>query len=158
VRPLNCISCDLIWQDVSDCELQKSAQLGWSCEFLERLLCSEVVEKAPIDLCHLHHIVAGAIRCTAEDHHEFESALRRWICEGLVGGEGFAPDANIIKADVQRHCVVRCTEKIDWENPQETTRPVREYLSALEAANPVPDLPKYVPLTDPVASFIVALK
>ena len=32
----------------------------------------------------------------------FETALRRCISEGLVGGEGFAVDASLIKADANR--------------------------------------------------------
>ena len=29
----------------------------------------------------------------------FESVLQRWMAEGLVGGEGFAVDASLVKAD-----------------------------------------------------------
>src|SRR5579884_3849817 len=33
----------------------------------------------------------------------FESVVRRCMAEGLVGGEGFAVDASIIRADASRH-------------------------------------------------------
>jgi transposase len=33
--------------------------------------------------------------------HIFEGVLRRCMCEGLVGGEGFAIDASVVKADAK---------------------------------------------------------
>lgn len=36
----------------------------------------------------------------------FESVLRRRIVEGLVGEEGFATDASIVRADAQRQRAV----------------------------------------------------
>src|SRR4249919_3102499 len=44
----------------------------------------------------------------------FESVLRRCMSEGLVGGEGFAIDASVIKADANRARGVPGTEVIDW--------------------------------------------
>jgi transposase len=83
----------------------------------------------------------------------FESVLRRCISEGLVGGEGFATDASVVKADVRRQRAVPGTQEIDWGNPDQLTRAVREYLAALEATNPAGDPPKSVSLTDPAASW-----
>lgn len=34
--------------------------------------------------------------------HVFELSVRRCVAEGLVGGEGFAVDASLIKADAAR--------------------------------------------------------
>jgi transposase len=41
----------------------------------------------------------GRFRQSDVLRHVFESVLRRCISEGLVGGEGFAIDASVIKAD-----------------------------------------------------------
>ncbi len=86
--------------------------------------------------------------------HLFESVLQRCMTEGLVRGEGFATDASIIKADAQRQRGVSGDVAIDWGNPDEATRPVREYLAALEEANDPPAPPKSISLTDPAASWI----
>ncbi|MFC7516703.1 transposase [Herbaspirillum sp. GCM10030257] len=83
----------------------------------------------------------------------FESVLRRCMAENLVSGEGFATDASVIKADVRRQHAVRGVQEIDWGNPEHWTRPVREYLAALTAANPLVDPPKSISLTDPGASW-----
>jgi hypothetical protein len=76
--------------------------------------------------------------------------------EGLVQGEGFATDASVIKADAQRQRAVPGEEPIDWGNPDEAARPVREYLAALEEANPADDSPKSISLTDPASSWTAA--
>ena len=51
---------------------------------------------------------------------------------GLVGGEGFAIDASVIEADASNG------RKVDgkpttWPEDEDVTRPVREYLDALDA-------------------------
>jgi hypothetical protein len=79
--------------------------------------------------------------------------LRRCIGEGLVGGEGFATDASVIRADARRQHAVRGPQQIDWGNPAQVTRPVREYLAALDAMNPPAEPPKSISLTDPAASW-----
>jgi transposase len=58
----------------------------------------------------------------------FETVLQRGMAEGLVGGEGFATDASLVKADAnrQRHR----DDDDDWGGG----RAVREYLEALDAA------------------------
>lgn len=73
--------------------------------------------------------------------------------EGLVRGEGFATDASIIKADAQRQRGVPSEEATDWGNPDEATRPVREYLVALEETNTPGTPPKAVSLTDPSSTW-----
>jgi transposase len=86
----------------------------------------------------------------------FDSVLRRCMVEGLVQGEGFATDASMIKADVQRQRSRPGADDIDWGDPVQASRPVREYLAALEHANPLPPPPKRISLTDPAATWTAA--
>ena len=45
----------------------------------------------------------------------FETIVRRCIAEGLVGGEGFAVDASLIKADANKQRSAEGSEEVDWE-------------------------------------------
>jgi transposase len=96
----------------------------------------------------------------------FEQVVRLCVQAGLVGGEGFAIDASVIEADASRG------RKVDgkltaWPDDETVTRPVREYLAALDEAlaaetvpppddmppgNP-PSEPKSTSLTDPAAAW-----
>jgi hypothetical protein len=78
------------------------------------------------------------------------------MAEGLVQGEGFATDASMIKADAQRQRSRPGESDIDWGDPAQASRPVREYLAALERANPLPPPPKRISLTDPAATWTAA--
>ena len=49
----------------------------------------------------------------------------RCIDEGLVGGEGFAVDASLIKADANRQRSAEGSEPVDWEAMAETRRSVQ---------------------------------
>ena len=98
----------------------------------------------------------GRFRDSGIFRHLFETVLQRCMNEGLVRGEGFATDASVIKADAQRQRAVPGEEVIDWGNPNEVTRPVREYLAALEEANPAATPPKSISLTDPSSSWTAA--
>lgn len=86
----------------------------------------------------------------------FESVVERCITEGLVGGEGFAIDASIIRADANRRRGTPSTEAIDWPAPEQRSRAVREYLEALDASEPVGAPPKYLSMTDPAARWTAA--
>jgi transposase len=86
----------------------------------------------------------------------FDSVLRRCMAEGLVQGEGFATDASMIKADAQRQRSCSGDTNMDWGDPEQASRPVREYLAALEQANPVPPAPKRISLTDPASTWTAA--
>jgi transposase len=86
----------------------------------------------------------------------FDSVLRRCIAEGLVRGEGFAIDASTIKANAQRQRSQPGEPAIDWGNREQASRPIREYLTALEEANPVYTSPKAISLTDPAATWTAA--
>src|SRR5450830_1679073 len=56
--------------------------------------------------------------------------------------------------DVQRQRSCSGDSAIDWGDPEQASRPVREYLAALGQANPV--LPKRISLTDPSATWTAA--
>lgn len=62
----------------------------------------------------------------------FEQVLERCVREGLVGGEGFAIDASL------------------------SSRPVREYLAALDRSELEKSMPKNISLTDPAAQWSAA--
>jgi hypothetical protein len=81
----------------------------------------------------------------------FESVLQRCIAEGLVGGEGFAIDASVVKADAsrQRHR----DDDDDWSGG----RAVREYLQALDEDETASSKrARKVSPTDPAASYTAA--
>lgn len=87
----------------------------------------------------------------------FESVVRRCMAEGLVGGEGFAVDASIIRADASRHRTA--VEGAVGLPPEAASRAVQEYLAALDeeafgAATPV--TPKYLSLSDPASRWTAA--
>jgi transposase len=86
----------------------------------------------------------------------FDSVLRRCMAEGLVQGEGFATDASMIKADAQRQRSCPGDAGPDWGDPEQASRPVQEYLAALEQTNSVPPPPKRISLTDPAATWTAA--
>src|SRR5271169_3743284 len=61
----------------------------------------------------------------------FEAILRRCIDEGLVGGESFAVDASLIKADANRQNGVEGEKGLP---PQAAGRAIEEYLAVLDDA------------------------
>lgn len=85
----------------------------------------------------------------------FEKVLERCLAEGLVGGEGFAIDASVIKADANRQRGVPGSDA-SWDRESSLTRPVREYLEALDGAEEARKPPKNVSLTDPAAQWTAA--
>jgi transposase len=98
----------------------------------------------------------GRFRESDALRHLFESVLHRCMTEGLVRGEGFAADASIVKADAQRQRGVSGEEAINWGPADEASRPVREYLAALEETNDPGAMRKHVSLTDPAATWTAA--
>ena len=88
----------------------------------------------------------------------FEMTVERCMREGLVGAEGFAVDASLIRADVHRQRSVPGEEGLP---PEVAGRAVAEYLEVLDdaafgAATPVE--PKRVSLTDPAARWTAATR
>jgi transposase len=86
----------------------------------------------------------------------FEQVLDRCLREGLVGAEGFAIDASVVKADASRQRAVPGEQQIDWTDPALATRAVREYLAALDVTEDGPTMPKSISLTDPAARWTAA--
>lgn len=88
----------------------------------------------------------------------FETTVARCMVEGLVGGEGFAVDASLIRADVSRQHAVDRHDELPGEA---TSHAVREYLAVLDdaafgAATPVP--PKQLAVADPAARWTAATR
>jgi hypothetical protein len=86
----------------------------------------------------------------------FETTVQRCIAEGLVGGEGFAVDASLIRADVSDHTRVASAAGLP---PDATGRAVEEYLAVLDdaafgAATEV--MPKFLAPADPAARWSAA--
>lgn len=93
----------------------------------------------------------GRFRDSEAFRRLFELVLERCIAEGLVGGEGFAVDASVVKADAsrQRHR----DDDDDWGGG----RAVREYLQALdEDKTAFGQRARKVSPTDPAASYTAA--
>lgn len=83
----------------------------------------------------------------------FEQVLQRCIDEGLVGGEGFAIDASVVKADASRRRH-HDDDDDDWGGG---SRAVREYLEALDQSLPPGGLPaRRMSQTDPAARWTAA--
>jgi transposase len=83
----------------------------------------------------------------------FETVLRRCMQERLVGGEGFAVDASLIKADANRQKGIEGDKGLP---PEATGRAIEEYLAVLDdaafgAATEV--TPKFVSPSDPAARW-----
>ena len=81
----------------------------------------------------------------------FETVLKRCMVEGLVGGEGFAVDASLVKADASHQR--QRDDDDDWGGG----RAVREYLEALDEGNAqVSASGRKISPTDPAASYTAA--
>jgi len=83
----------------------------------------------------------------------FERVLARCIEEGMVGGEAFAVDGSLIKADASRQKGVEGSAGLP---PEAAGRAIDEYLAALDdaafgAATPV--TPKFLSPADPAARW-----
>jgi hypothetical protein len=98
----------------------------------------------------------GRFRESGTFRQVFEGVVERCMAEGLIGGEGFAVDASVVKADANRSRGIAGDETIDWNNPKLSTRAVREYLTALEESGAPDKAPKSISLTDPAARWTAA--
>jgi hypothetical protein len=97
----------------------------------------------------------GRFRDSEAFRHVFEQVLKRCIDEKLIGGEGFAVDASVVKADAsrQRH---HEDDDDDWGGG---SRAITEYLDALHedgSSIAPPSPPKKVSQTDPLARWTSA--
>ncbi|MDH3469013.1 MAG: transposase, partial [Gammaproteobacteria bacterium] len=132
----------------------------------ERRLCEEVtLNLAYRWFCHLsiedtvpdHSTFSknrhGRFRDAEAFRYVFEQVLRRCIVEGLVGGEGFATDASIVKADASR----RRHHEEDDDDWGGGSRAIDEYLNALDRSIPPGGQPvKKVSQTDPASRWTAA--
>jgi transposase len=132
----------------------------------ERRLCEEVhlnlayrwfcrlgLEEAVPDHSTFSKNRHGRFRESEAFRHVFESVVERCMREGLVGGEGFAIDASVIKADANRSRSTAREEAEELLDPRVATRAVREYLAALdEQGEPTPAAASISP-TDPAARW-----
>ena len=88
----------------------------------------------------------------------FEMTVARCMAEGLIGGEGFAVDASLIRADVHRQRSVPGEQGLP---PEAAGRAVREYLEVLDDAafgGSTPVVPKRINLTDPASRWTAATR
>jgi transposase len=86
----------------------------------------------------------------------FETSVARCMAEGLVGGESFAVDSSLIRADANRQ---RSDLDTGTLPTQVVSRAVTEYIAVLDnaafgAATPV--VPKHLSPTDPAARYTAA--
>ena len=105
----------------------------------------------------------------------FEAVVRQCMEEELIGAEGFAVDASLIRADASGLNGIKGDQFIDWGDPEQAARPIREYIAALDEAtdeetdeddqdpdqNPgkVEDkAPSRISLTDPQARWTAATR
>jgi transposase len=87
----------------------------------------------------------------------FETVLGRCLEEGLIGGEGFAVDGSLIRADANRQKSVEGSVGLP---PEARSRSVQEYLQTLDdaafgAATAV--TPKFISPADPAARWTGAM-
>ena len=155
--------------------------VGYVFAIRERQLCSEVqVNLAYRWFCKLgiedgipdHSVFSRArherFRQSEALRQVFEGVVAKCIAAGLVGGEGFSIDASLIKADVDKKKRMPGDQPISWPKTEEASRAVREYLTALDAAQNRDENredddnfdggsrrkpPKEVSLTDPQAAW-----
>jgi transposase len=148
----------------------------------ERQLCSEVqVNLAYRWFCRLgiedgipdHSVFSRArherFRQSEALRRVFEGVVGKCIAAGLVGGEGFSIDASLIRADVDKKKRTPGDQPITWPKAEAASRAVREYLTALDAAQDRAENsedddkfdggnrrkpPKEVSLTDPQAAWV----
>lgn len=136
----------------------------------ERRLCEEVrlnlayrwfcrlgLEDAIPDHSAFSRARHGRFRDADVLRHVFETTVRSCIEKGLVGGEGFATDASIIRADANRQNHIEGGDDHDWSGGAGgggPSRAVREYLDGLdrEAAPP-----KEISLSDPASRLTAAV-
>jgi len=99
----------------------------------------------------------GRFRQSDAFRHVFETVLERCMSEGLVGGEGFAIDASVVKADAARASAIPGAE-IDLRamGPEQASRAVREYLEGLDADGRPETMRKSISVTDPAAEWTCA--
>jgi len=133
-------------------EIHLNLAYRWFCHF-------DLEDKVP-DHSTFSKNRHGRFRNADLFRYVFEEVIERCMKEGLVKGEGFAVDASLIRADANRQRAKPGEEQIEWGDPTQATRAVREYMAALdeetnEEGQPK-DKPKSISMTDPGASWTAA--
>ena len=118
-----------------------------------RLFCRLGLEDTVPDHSTFSKNRHGRFRESDAFRHLFESVVERCMKEGLVGGEGFAIDASVIKADANRSRSTAREEAEGLRDPQHASRAVREYLAALDAQAEPATAPASISPTDPAARW-----
>ena len=99
------------------------------------LIAGSAASGAPTDAVPDHSIFSknrhGRFRDSDLLRQLFEATVERCMAVGIVGGQGFAVDASMIRADAHRQQGVPSREELDPEN---TSRAVTEYLAVLDDA------------------------
>lgn len=96
----------------------------------------------------------GRFRESEALRYVFEQVVERCIVAGLVGGIGFAVEASVVRADASRQTYMDRDDDDNWPRPPGSSRPVKEYLAALDAGS---EPAKRISLTDPQARWTAAL-
>ena len=84
----------------------------------------------------------------------FNTVVARCVEEGLVGGEGFAINASLVRADANKQR--REDSPVDWTPSKVQNRAVKEYLELLDQDDAFNRKQKCVSLTDPMAQWSAA--
>ena len=95
----------------------------------------------------------GRFRDSDVLRHVFEGTVQRCLETGLIGGEGFAVDASLIKADASRQHGIPGTEGHASLSP---SRAVRDYIEVLDDAafgGATKVTPKFISPADPAARW-----
>lgn len=85
----------------------------------------------------------------------FDEVVRRCMSAGLVKGEGFAVDASLIAANASHQHSIPPGEPCDLERAEIDTRPMREYLAALDGETDAV-APRKISLSDPHSRWTAA--
>src|SRR5216117_1670360 len=93
--------------------------------------------------------------------HMFERVVEACIAAGLVGGEGFAVDASLIRTDANKQRSIPGSEWNKAHDPHGASRAMKEYMATLDdaafgAASDV--APKFVSPSDPAAQWTGAMR
>jgi len=80
----------------------------------------------------------------------FEGVVAKCVAAGLVGGEALSVDASLIKADVDKNKRTPGDQPIAWPKPEEASRAVREYLTALDDARAMKKATALVEMVSPM--------
>jgi transposase len=118
-----------------------------------RWFCGLSIEDAVPDHSTFSKNRHGRFREAEAFRFVFEQVLDRCMSEGLVGGEGFAVDASLVRADAspRRH---HEGDDDDWGDG---SRAVGEYLNSLDRSIPEGgEAPKHVSHTDPASRWSAA--